>query len=226
MKSLRLGTVLCAAAVILIGYTGAFGQQQAKQDNPFPASDNQWHLGYSVQSFDSVGTFENVEGHQHGDQSPTRPMETSGIFTNNSADKVVLANPPVDCQNTGPAETNACTFTSSSAVQVDSNHIKYTFRNWGGRCILSLRVMRYKPILVWKWAEQSPWSTGSPFIVVVPEEAAPGTAAVFGKLDGKNIYMIPSDPLSSADDKYFKLLEPKKVVPGLGTIYRFQTKEQ
>jgi hypothetical protein len=59
----------------------------------------------------------------------------------------------------------------------------------------------------------------------VPEEAAVDTSAVFGKLDGKNIYMIPNDPLSDADAKYFKLLEPKKVVPGLGTIYRFQTRD-
>jgi hypothetical protein len=225
IKSSKLKASLCAATTVLIGFTTAFAmQQQAKQDNPFPTNDNQWHLGYSIQSFDNSGTFENQEGHQLGDQSPNHPMEVSGVFTNNTPDKVVLANPPVDCQNTGPAETNACVFTSSSASQVDSNHIKYTFRNWGGRCILTLRVMRYKPTLVWKWADLSPWSTGSPFIVVVPEEAAPNTAAVFGRLEGKNIYMIPSDPLSDADAKYFKLLEPKKVVPGLGAIYRFQTK--
>ena len=89
---------------------------------------------------------------------------------------------------------------------------------------MSIRIMRYKPVLVWKWAELSPWATGSPFIVVVPEEAAPNTAAVFGRLEGRNIYMIPSDPLSDVDAKYFKLLEPKKTVPGLGTIYRIQTK--
>lgn len=185
-KSLRLATGICAAAVILIGYTGASGQQQPK-DNPFPTNENQWHLGYSVQSFDSNGTFENVEGHQHGDQSPNRPQETSGVFTNTTPDKVVLANPPVDCQNTGPAETNACVFTSSSAVQVDANHIKYTFRNWGGRCIMSLRIMRYKPVLTWKWAELSPWATGSPFIVVVPEEAAPPDGPLHQSCDLENI---------------------------------------
>jgi hypothetical protein len=84
--------------------------------------------------------------------------------------------------------------------------------------------MEYEPTAKWKWADLTPWSSGSPFIVVVPNDALPDTAEVFGKLDGKNIFFTPSDPLSSVDADHFKLLESKKTVPGLGTIYRFQTK--
>jgi hypothetical protein len=212
----------CFVLMLMPGVILLASQDGVRQGNPFPLNDNQWRLGYSTNSFESEGSYEEVAGHQMGDQSPNRPMEVNGVYENTTPNKVVLANPQVSCVNTGPAETNACTFTSSSAVQVDATHIKYTFRNWGGRCIMSLRVMSYKPTVVWRWSDPAPWSTGSPFIVVVPEEAVAGTSVVFGKLGGKNIYFTPSDPLSDVDAKYFKLLEPKKVVPGLGTVYRLE----
>jgi hypothetical protein len=192
--------------------------------NPFPDADNQWHLGYSIESFSTDGIFADVASTQMGDQSPDNPMESNGTYEGPEGKKVVLLNPPVDCVNTGPASTNACTFTSSAATQVDDRHIKYTYRNWGGRCVMSLRVMIYGPAPQWNWGALTPWSSGSPFIVVVPETAIPGTAVVFGKLSRANIFFTPSDPLSATDSNYFVLLEPAKVVPGLGTIYRFKTK--
>lgn len=216
--------VIFAAFALL---TAVFGQQQTTEpSNPFPPGNNQWHLGYSVKSFDNTGVFHTVAGHQMGDQSANNPMEVNDTFTNPDPQntKVVLLNPPVDCVNTGPASTNACVFTSSSAQQVDGNKIRYSYRNWGGRCVMSVRVMEYAATVKWTWASLAPWSTGSPFIVVVPEEAVDGTPEVFGKLNGANIYFSPSDPLSATDAQHFKLLEPKKFVPGLGTIYRFEAR--
>jgi hypothetical protein len=212
------------AVLAVLTATVATQGQGGPPTNPFPTNDNQWHLGYSVQSYASTGTFADVASHQMGDQSASHPMEVSDIWAGPSDKKTVLLTPPTDCVNTGPASTNACTFISTSATQVDESHFRYTFRNWGGRCVISLRVMEYDQTLSWEWSDPTPWSSGSPFIVVVPEKAVPNTAEVFGKLAGANIFFTPSDPLSDTDAKYFKLVEPKKIVPGLGTVYRFQTK--
>jgi hypothetical protein len=223
---MNLPKCLLLLCIIIVGLAATAqtpgGPQQLS--NPFPEHDNQWHLGYSVQSFDSNPTFSEEKATGMGDRDAKHPMEVTGIYTDPD-NKVALANPPVVCVNTGPAETNACVFTSTGATQNDQHSIRYTFRNWGGRCTISLRVLHYKPVADWKWADPTPWSNGSPFIVVVPEQASPqGSAVVFGRLNGANIFFAPSDPLSATDATHFTLLEPKKVVPGLGTIYRFHVK--
>ena len=194
----------------------------SKALDTFPTENNQWHLGYSVLSFDQNGAYMEVAVHQMGDAKPSSQGEFDSTYVDN-INKIALLDPPVGCRNTGPADTNACQFTSG-ATQEGDHQIRYIYRNWGGRCLMWLRIMVYKPALLWKWADLTPWSSGSPFIVVVPDEAAQDSAQVFGKLDGANIYFTPSDPLSAPDAQNFKLLDPKKVVPGLGTVYRFQTR--
>ena len=148
-------------------------------------------------------------------------MEVNAVYEDNT-NKISLANPPTDCANGGPAETNACTFQTSTATQEDEHHIRYNFRNWGGRCTIWLRINVSSPVAVWKWADLTPWSSGQTFIVVVPEGGSNGE--VFGKLKGVNIFMTPHDPLSDEDKINFILVDTAKTVPGLGTIYRITAK--
>lgn len=206
----------------LAGFLKAMGAETATPGpDPFPQGDNEWHLGYGVSSFADAGSFAEVARRGHGDQSAGRPQETNAVYTDNT-NKIVLANPPTDCQNTGPAETNACAFTSRSATQEDDHNIRYSYRNWGGRCDMWLRVTLYPPATKWIWAAETPWSGGSPFIVVVPEGAK--DARVFGKLAGKNIFFTPSDPLNDQDAQSFELIGHPVTTPGLGTIYRIKAK--
>ena len=217
---MRTQLLVCLASLAFASI--AIGQPAPPQgNNPFPEHDNQWHLGYSVRSYASTGEFAQVKGTQMGDASAGHPGEVSGVYSD-PVNKITSAAPPYDCVNTGPSETNACTFASVGVQPNDEHSLRYTYKNWGGRCILSLRILVYKPVPDWKWADPTPWSSGSPFLVVVPEGAV--DAMVFGKLNGANIAFTPSDPLSAADANYFTLTEPKKVVPGLGTVYRFKTK--
>jgi hypothetical protein len=189
-------------------------------DNPFPDHDDTWHLGYGVPGYSDEGIFQEVAHQQMGDQSADNPMEASGVYENLD-NKILLQDSATDCVNTGPASTNACVFTSRSAVLEDDHHVRWSYRNWGGRCNIWLRVKLFPKTTVWKWGDVTPWSNGSPFIVIVPDGVS--TPAVFGKLHGKNIFFIPSDPLSDTDKNNFKLLDSRAVL-GLGTVYRFETK--
>jgi hypothetical protein len=191
--------------------------------NPYPTNDNQWHVGYSIFCFfDPDGKYAEVAVQQMADASTDSPVEIDNIYID-ATNKIALADPPVGCRNTGLPQTNACVSTSSAATQEGDHQIRYVYRNWGGRCSMWLRIMVHEPVPLWVWTDLTPWSPGSPFIVIVPEAAIPDSAQVFGKLNGANIFFTPSDPLSAIDAQSFKLLEPKKVVPGLGTIYRVKT---
>jgi hypothetical protein len=172
---------------------------------------------YTLPGYSDIGSFKQYPV-QMGDQDADHPGEYSGTYTD-SVNKIVLQDPKTDCLNTGPASTNACVFTTSSATQDDDHNIRFTFRNWGGRCLMSVNMMVYPLIQVQYWSDLTPWSVGSPFIVTVPEDAT--SATVFGKLNGANIFFTPSDPLSQDDAKNFTLVD-KKVIDGFGTIYRFE----
>lgn len=184
----------------------------------FPAGDNQWHLLYTTAGFERTGTFKSIDEPMN-DQDADHPGERNNIYRD-PINKIVLLNPPVTCVNGGPPQTNACTFATGSARQNDDHSISYSVRNWGGRCVLSIRVMVYAPISEPHWTDTHPWSEGSPFIVIVPEEAT--SATVFGKIRGENIYFTPSEDLSPHDRERFEYVD-KKVVPGLGTIFRFKS---
>jgi hypothetical protein len=190
-------------------------------EHPFPEEDNKWHLGYGVPGYSSEGNFQEVARTGMGDRDADHPMEVNQVYEN-LGNRIVLQNPSTDCGNTGPASTNACAFTSRSAVSEDDHHVRYSFRNWGGRCDIWLRVMLYPKITAWKWGDLTPWSSGSPFIVIVPDGVS--TPVVFGKLEGRNIFFLPSDPLSETDKEHFELLDSRPV-PGLGIVYRFKTKD-
>jgi hypothetical protein len=209
----RLKLLFILAGMILLGST-LVAQESGEI---FPKDDNQWHLLYTVTSFETTGKSMLVS-EQLPDSSPKNPYEITKEFTDPNH-KIVLQTPPVDCFNTGPASTNACTFTSSSATQEDEHTIRYVFRNWGGRCLMSVRLLVFAMTAKPHWSELFPWSEGSTFIVTVPTLAT--SATVFGRLKGENIFFTPQDSLSQTDAKRFTLLD-KKVINDFGTIYRFK----
>jgi hypothetical protein len=222
--SRRAAVVYLMPALIFLYYsTISFAQPgpAGPSGNPFPAGDNQWHLGYSTVSYSATSTYAEVAKTSMGDQDANHPMEVNSLYTDNT-NKITLANPPTGCQNGGPSQTNACTFVTATATAGDDHNIRYDFRNWGGRCVIWLRLNVFAPISVWQWADFTPWSSGQTFIVVVPEGGS--NPEVFGKLNGVNIFMTPSSPLSDADSQHFTLADQPKTVPGLGTIYRITAK--
>jgi hypothetical protein len=222
LRSAVKKTLLSVFATLFLS-TVSFAQPSSAGPgaNPFPQNDNQWHLGYSVLGYSPTSTFAEVAVRQFGDNSAGSPQEINDVYVD-LTNKLTLANSSTDCVNTGPSQTNACAFTSRSATQEDDHHIRYSFKNWGGRCNIWLRINVFAPAPSWIWADLTPWSSGTPFIVVLPVGGA--NPIVFGKLKGANIYFTPSDPLSATDAQNFTLLEPSTVVPGLGTIYRFRAK--